>query len=185
MIAQFASTPWQNTRQHDYHVRDVLRYLRGRILNYHGITMLDIGKISPLTLAVKERYEKLIIWNTDIDIDTEPIDFLAAVDYVLYSHTIEHQFNPLYTLLEIYNLMKDDSVMFIILPRRGKLLWDKGHYHEIDHYRMKLLLERAGYEIISYELHKAWRPWWFYLTGIRPLMRLFFEFNAYYEVKKK
>lgn len=182
MIAEFAKTPWQNTRQHDYHVRDVLIYLRGKISE--GYSMLDMGEESPLTERIRSEFPGIAVSNTFGDLDVLHFVTPRAYKYVLYSHTIEHQFNPLYTLMEIRKVMTERSVMFIILPRRGKLLWDKGHFHEIDHYRMKLLLERAGYEIISYELHKAWRPWWFYLTGIRPLMRLFFEFNAYYEVKK-
>jgi hypothetical protein len=164
-------------------VRDVIRYLKRKIIK-KGF-MLDIGDKSPLTIAVEESFKDLIIHNTFNDLDTD-FGHYCTVDYVLYSHTIEHQFNPLYTLLRLHNeVMHKDSVMFIILPCRGKLLWDRGHYHEIDHYRMRLLLKRAGYEIISYELHKGWRPWSFYLTGVRPFFRMFFEFNAYYEVKKK
>lgn len=181
MIEEFAKTPYQTTHQHDYHLSDVIKYLKGRIDS--GFSMLDIGAKSPLTVKIAGTFPDLTIENTDGDLDTILIKERKTYGYILYSHTIEHQFNPLHTLLQLRNVMDPDTKMFIILPRRGKLLWDKGHYHEIDHYRMKLLLQRAGYDIISFELHKGWRHWWFYLTGIRPLLRLFFEYNAYYEVK--
>ena len=181
MTPELAKTPWQNTRQHDYHVRDVVRYLRGKISE--GYSMLDVGEESPLTERIRQEFHGIAVSNTSGDLDTIRYVSPRVYKYVLYSHTIEHQFNPLHTLLEIRKVMTSDSVMFIILPRRGKLLWDRGHYHEIDHYRMGLLLRRAGYSIISYQKIKAWRPWRFYLTGIRPLMRLLFEYNAYYEVK--
>jgi len=182
MTPELAKTPWFDTYQLSRGNEDTVEYLRRK-----GITpyILDVGPCSPLTKMIHRELRVAPIANTEGDLDVMPFMDGMTFDYIIYSHTIEHQFNPLHTLLELRKAMHDKTRMFIILPRRGKLLWDRGHYHEIDHYRMKLLLQRAGYEIISYELHKGWRPWWFYLTGIRPLMRLFLEYNAYYEVKKR
>lgn len=69
------------------------------------------------------------------------------------------------------------------MPERGKLLWTKGHYHEIDDYRFKLLTKRVGFTIVSKTKEKAWRKWTEYLKGVRPFYRLFREFDVIYALK--
>jgi hypothetical protein len=187
MIEELTKYPYYDTEQNRNVQRTTLEYLYRRM--YLGpYTIIDIGQRSPLTDAVEREFGSMI-WNTLGDLDERfglssyPPASRCPIYYILYSHTIEHQFNPLFTILELKKYMIAETRMFIILPRRGKLLWWKGHYHEIDDYRMRLLLRRAGLDIVSFERHKVWREWWFYLTGIRPLLRLFCEYNAYYEVK--
>jgi len=183
MNPELAQTPYQITPQLEDAMGTTVRYLNRRVRN--SSTILDVGQRNPLTELLEKGDLNLKIENTEGDLDVFSLSDVIKYDYILYSHTIEHQFNPLHTLLELRKVMSDKTVMFIILPRRGKLLWCKGHFHEIDDYRMKLLLDRAGLEILSLELYKAWRPWYFYLTGFKPLLRLFLEFNAYYEVRLK
>ncbi len=180
MIPELAQSPYQITPQLEDAMGTTVKYIRR--MAKPSSTMLDVGQKNPLTEILLGGDMKLKITNTEGDLDVFTLEDPNKYDYILYSHTIEHQFNPLHTLLELKKVMTDNTRMFIILPRRGKLLWCKGHFHEIDHYRMKLLLERAGLDIISLELHKAWRPWYFYLTGFKPILRLFMEYNAYYEV---
>lgn len=168
-------------------IRQVIRYLKDKeylIDNPYVHYILDVGQRSPLTDAIsKESYCR--IDNTTGDLDTDFTSPIRIYDTIIYSHTIEHQFNPLYTLLRLREVMDKSSRMFIILPSRTKLLWERGHFHEIDRYRMGLLLDSAGLEIVTYERRKHHRAWYTYFNGIRPLMRLFIEFNAYYEVKIK
>lgn len=183
MIPELAQTPYQVTPQLEDAMNTTIKYLNRKVRP--SSSLLDVGQKSPLTDLLTEGSLNLDIANTEGDLDVFTMPSNVKYDYILYSHTIEHQFNPLHTLLELRKVMIDKTMMFIILPRRGKLLWCKGHFHEIDDYRMRLLLERAGLDIVSLELHKAWRPWYFYLTGIKPALRLFFEYNAYYEVRLK
>ena len=180
LIEELSRDPFVETDQTLNVIDTTMKYLV-RKSKYDG-TMLDIGRESPLTKRVRAIYD---VTNTSGDLDTITFSSDIKYDYILYSHTIEHQFNPLHTLLELRKVMSEESVMYIILPNKPKFLWWEGHFHEIDNYRMTLLLKRAGYEIISYERHRAWRNWKFYLKGIRPLLRVFLEFNAYYEVKIK
>jgi hypothetical protein len=183
MIPELAQTPYQVTPQLEDAMSTTIKYLNRKVKP--SSTILDVGQKSPLTDLLAGGNLNLAINNTEGDLDVFTMEDNSKYDYILYSHTIEHQFNPLHTLLELKKVMTDKTLVFIILPRRGKLLWCKGHFHEIDDYRMRLLLERAGLDIVSLELHKAWRPWYFYLTGIKPVLRLFFEYNAYYEVRLK
>lgn len=183
MIDELSRDPYIITEQTENVTDTIIEYLQ-RKLRRGNKTMLDIGRRSPLTDIANNNFN-LEIYNTEGDLDAEfsfP-DMEGGCDYILYSHTIEHQFNPLYTLLQLKKIMAEYTVMFIILPNKPKLLWWEGHFHEIDRYRMQLLLKRAGLTIVSYERHRAWRNWKFYFTGIRPFLRLFCEYNAYYEVK--
>ena len=183
MIDELSRDPFISTEQTENVIDTTLNYFCRKLRPcWEGALMLDIGRESPLTRAVREQFWS-VISNTEGDLDVIELQGNKTYDYILYSHTIEHQFNPLHTLLELKKVMSADTVMFIILPNKPKFLWWEGHYHEIDRYRMGLLLKRAGLRIISYERHRARRKWSFYLTGIRPFIRLFCEYNDYYEVK--
>lgn len=161
-----------------------VEYILKNIKNNSQLEILDIGQRSPLTDAI-EKSLNLKLDNTSSDLDFAVTAPKKAYDVVIYSHTIEHQFNPLFTLVEIHKLLKNDGTLFIMLPERGKLLWDKGHYHEIDAYRFKELVERAGFKIVKKDAQRSWRNPFFYLTGFRPFLRLFMEKNANYVLKKK
>lgn len=156
-----------------------------RFLKDYGIDrgyLLDVGGHSPMTDELEVWFD-FIIDHTEGDLDEDFKTRQLRYDYILYSHVIEHQFNPLHTLLRLRERMDAWSQMVIVLPRRPKFLWDKQHFHEIDHYRMQLLLERAKLEIRVYEEERMWRGWrsvW----GIRSLIRMFMEYNAFYLVVK-
>lgn len=143
--------------------------------------ILDVGQYSPMS-ELMDNELKSPVYNTSGDLDEQFYYYPINYDYIVYSHTIEHQFNPLYTLSVLKGI--DFKLMFIFLPSRGKLLWSKEHFHEIDNYRMKLLLERAGYDIVKVIRLKHNRKWYTYLTGVRMFLRLFFEYNVCYIVKK-
>lgn len=185
MIKELAQSPYLETSQTRKSMKMTIDYLDRKIKQKHPIKILDIGQPNPLSKLMKYYFLECDVYNTDGDLD-EGFSFVGSLDYdfIVYSHTIEHQFNPLYTLLRFYNVINSHPTIFIILPQRPKFLWFEGHYHEIDHYRMQLLLKRAGLKIVSYESKRIKRDWWFYFTGIRPLLRFFFERVGYYEVKK-
>lgn len=180
-IREFSRDPFEETEQTQRAIDTTIEYLKKRMTRYG--TILDLGRESPLTLRIKKEF-LFPCDNTEGDLDVISMPHLRKYDYILYSHTIEHQFNPLHTLLELRLVMTGDTSLFIILPNKPKFLWWKGHYHEIDHYRMKMLLKRAGMYIVGYEKHRLRRNWGFYLKGIRPFLRLFLEWIDYYEVKK-
>jgi len=144
--------------------------------------ILDIGERNPLTGRIEE-YFKCHIENTEGDLD---VNFnIPSNNYsiILFSHVIEHLFNPLYTLLRIKRVMDNNTVLIILLPQRTKLLWTKGHYHEIDNYRIRLLFKRAGLKVIHNRKDRINRGFWFYLTGLRPMLRLLLEYNIAYILK--
>ena len=170
---------FEHTRQYQSHLKKTLEYFKGKLKS--RMVVLDIGSDNPLSRAIRHKF-KCYVLNTDGDLDENFFIPNYQYDAIIYSHTIEHQFNPLNTLLRIKQHMKPDSKLYILLPDRGKMLWCKGHFHEIDEYRMGLLAKRSGFSIVSKTKQKVWRDWWFYFTGIRPLMRLLFEYHAVYEL---
>lgn len=179
----FSETPLRQdpekafTAQTETHIHKTVDYLRDRLRG----RVLDVGQRSPLTAALEQAcLMKIDSTAGDLDVDfTIPGD---KYDFIIYSHTIEHQFNPLWTLLKLRAHLADDGRMFIALPGRGKLLWARGHFHEIDAYRFGLLMRRAGFRIVCKVRHKVWRPWWNYFLGFRAFYRLFREWNVIYEV---
>lgn len=165
--------------------------LNKKIIKYFRIKdcmngyILDIGMKTYFTKMLENEFD-IKIFNTKGDLD---IDFEMNEDYkydtIIYSRTIEHQFNPLHTLLRLKRVMHNKSKMYIILPNRGKLLWTKYHYHEIDPYRMSLLFKRAGYRMISNTKIKGWRSPLLYMKGFRSLYRIIREHNDIYELELK
>lgn len=184
MIPEMSKSAYEfeNTTQYRSHLKKTMRYLKDKITR--NCLILDLGGRNPLSDKMELELD-CNVCNTIGDLDAEFIYPLAHYDAIIYSHTIEHQFNPLYTLQKLRLVMSPETRLYILLPERGKLLWCKGHFHEIDEYRMGLLLERAGMQIITKTKQKIWRDWWFYFTGIKPLMRLFFEYHVIYEIKLK
>lgn len=167
-----------NSTQVKNHFKQMEKYFKGRL--HPNQVILDIGGRSPSTEYLEQCFG-IKIYNTKGDLDTNDIQCdINEADVVIYSHTIEHQFNPLHTLLWIKERMKKDAKLYILLPSRGKLLWASSHYHEIDHYRMQMLLERAGLKIIDYTRIKENRGFWNYFKGIRMFLRLFLEYDAHY-----
>ena len=181
MLKQLTNDPYVGylSKQTRTRIDQTIDYFRGKINS--DMSILDVGQRSPLTSFLESKFN-VKIDNTKGDLD----DYFKIpgkiYDVIIYSHTIEHQFNPLHTLQILKKCMGVKSRLYIMIPERGKLLWTKGHYHEIDDYRMRLLIERAGMKIISKKRYKVWRHWTQYLTGIRTLYRLFREFNVHYEV---
>ncbi len=165
------------------HIGNTIKYLRNKFHRMNNSKILDVGQKSPLTEAMQKAFSFSIIDNTSGDLDYGFEIPNVNYDVVVFCHTLEHIFNPLYCLMRLKKVMKLDASMFIMLPRRGKLLWYKRHFHEIDHYRFGLLMKRAGFKIVSWEHCKPWRSWYQYCTGLRPLYRLFREFHVTYHVK--
>lgn len=153
-------------------------YFSGRL---EGL-VLDIGEKNPLRDLLAEK-SGIPIDNTEGDLDMVMLHDETIYDTVLCLDVLEHLFNPLFLLKNIKRVTHQDSIFYVGLPRRGKLLWAQGHYHEIDDYRFRLLAERAGYKIVSKYRYKVWRNPFFYLTGIRPFLRLFFEWGVVYTLR--
>ena len=109
-----------------------------------------------------------------------------SVQFITCFEIIEHLQNP-YELLDYLKwALTKDGTLFLSTPGRPRMFWPEFHYHEIppDHLQ-KWLLTPLGLKIIRKK--KIWmdHPWWFYFTGIRPFLRLWFGHSWIYEIKKE
>lgn len=163
-----------NKRRND----QVLKYLEP-MLSYNSY-VLDVGKFNSLTESIWYRFT-CAIDNTRGDLDKVFYIPCQQYDLILYSFVIEHQFNPLSTLLRLKKYLKPDGKILVIYPSNNcKLIWSKYHYHEIDHYRFQKLVEAAGLKIERFDKRKPCCK----INGIRPILRYIFGYNAYYTLTR-
>lgn len=182
MIDQYNSTNMElqqasDSRHFNRRANFLLRYLIDRQIKG---PILDIGKYSPMTQFLEDRFGW--IDNTDGDLDVP--GFIVPLGYyetVLYLHTIEHQFNPLFTMLKLKNHIDKKSNMFVAIPHRPSFL-DKGHFHKMTDSEFRNLCKRAGFIIISRTLHRQKKEWQ-NLFGVRPFIRYFLDREAIYELR--
>lgn len=145
--------------------------------------ILDVGEYNPFSKRL-EYHLGYKIDNTTGNLDVKIKTPKKVYDLIVFSHVIEHLFNPLYVLKELRKRLSISGIMIIALPQRPKFLWTDHHFHEIDHYRMQELLKEAGFEILTYKKLRIWRRFSFYLSGIRPILRIFWKTNSIYIVQK-
>ena len=156
-----------------YRNERIIGYLSDYIDKYSEKNILDIGERSPLTERIKEVF-RFRLDNTHGDLDTKIDHSISGwYDLIIFSHVIEHLFNPLLALECIKNAMAFDGLLIICAPIKPHYLpWGKGHFHELDEYRFKKLIDRAGLKIVRWERFRN-GPLLADL-GIRPILRKLF-----------
>ena len=136
----------------------------------HG-AVLDIGGRNVFTEILEKQYN-INIDSTSGDLDLELNTPRPSYDFVHYNNVIEHQFNPLFTLLEIKKILKPAGILILGTPLKPNwITWAICHYHEFDDYRLKKLITRAGYEIIK-SVHFYYQ---ISFKGIRPIIGSFYK----------
>jgi hypothetical protein len=99
---------------------------------------------------------------------------------------LEHLQNPLLFLKSLLEYWNNSGFIYLSMPARLRFLWTEHHFHEIPpkHFQ-KWLLNPLGLEIKRKKRIRINHSPWFYLSGIRPFFRLFFNYTWIYEIKKK
>jgi len=138
--------------------------------------VLDIGPANEFGRELAE-FCRVEIVNTDgdLDFDAWQPDRPApdgGFPMVFAFEVIEHMMNPLFFLVRLRRFCAPAARVFITYPLRPRFFWSDIHWHEIDRRRFHFLVDQAGYEIVRYEERLLWREWSFYLTGLRPFLRL-------------
>ena len=141
---------------------------------------LDIGGRTDFTEKLESLY-KCSFNNTAIDLDTESLS--GQYDIITAFEIIEHLFNPLHFLLQIKSIIKKNGTLYLSTPK-GKpyFLWSKDHFHEMGYERLFSLIDRSGFKIIRKKEIRI-QPFYFYLTGFRPILRFIFEKHLILELK--
>ena len=104
MIEEMSKSAYdfETTKQYQSHLKRTMSYLKDKIKPCDVV--LDLGARNPLTDLIERRLSANI-HNTDGDLDMAFVFPRCIYDVIVYSHTIEHQFNPLNTLLMIKDYM--------------------------------------------------------------------------------
>jgi SAM-dependent methyltransferase len=164
-------------------------HYHNQIIEYIGNLsgrVLDVGERNPLTKRLENHFN-LKIDSTMGDLDRMFICDKSSVktgnpvyDIVIFSHVIEHLFNPLFCLQNIKKVMHNESILIISTPIKPEFITTgTGHFHEMDEYRFKKLVQRAGFKIIRWEKFHIYNNFtWKRFTGIRPFIRMFYKCHS-------
>ncbi|OGC04356.1 hypothetical protein A2V82_05785 [candidate division KSB1 bacterium RBG_16_48_16] len=160
-----------------------LRYTKnfvGKYLNKDlSKNVLDIGQENEFAKQMATFFQMNCYFTTsDLDykllIDTKEnqLNELVPFHYIFCFEVLEHLMNPLLFLENLKPFISTETQIFVSVPRRPLFLWTETHFHEFSERRIKHLFRSAGYKIIAHEWHIAWHDPWFYVSGIRPFLRL-------------
>lgn len=131
--------------------------------------VLDIGNRNYFTEILESKYN-LKIDSTNGDLDIEFNCPNKKYDFVHYNNVIEHQFNPLFTLLKIRDILKDDGYLILGCPLKPKwIATNNCHFHEFDKKAYNEIISRSDYK----EVTKISFCYIFSIKGIRPFMASF------------
>lgn len=148
----------------------------------------DVGILTPKIQAISTitGWEFHQLSAIDFNYEDPKNDKRVAFSLITCLETLEHVQNPLFLLDNLRKKMFRDSVLVLSLPGRPRFLWTEHHYHEITpKHLQKWLLDELGMKIVRQKKIRINMPWWRYFTGIRPFMRLFFNFTNIYEIRFK
>lgn len=152
------------------------------------LPILDIGERNLVGKYLKETLD-IILENTNSDLDytIENYFILGKYQYnrVFCFEVIEHLLNPRYFMDNLHKVTTEDCQVFLSYPSRPKFLWNPiDHFHEYDKKRFNFLLEATGWKIIRKGKIRLLHRWWFYLTGFRPILRLYYDYTNIFELCK-
>ena len=140
---------------------------------------LDLGDRTPFTNEL-ESFFNCPFTNSTIDLDTENID--GNYDIVTAFEVIEHLFHPLHCLMEVRKSINADGRLYLSMPKnKPNFLSSPEHFHEMSESSLRALFKQADFKIvrkITFRVHSIW----FYLTGIRPFFRYFFDRRLLFEL---
>jgi len=98
----------------------------------------------------------------------------VMVNTIFIFDYIETDPNPGYYLEYLKSICNEDTRIFITCPCRTIMsFWSYNHWHEIDPYRFKHLVEGCGFKIVQHKDKIIWKKWYQYI-GFRGILRLLF-----------
>ena len=176
---------FRNKIDSDYSNKPATRIRWNKSLDFIGDhfsfkSALDIGDRSGLTEMMESKYQ-VKFDNTKGDLDC--ITLKGKYDLVTSFEVLEHLFNPLFHLSQIKGVLSENGKLILSTPlSKPRFLWSKEHFHEMSTESIEALFHVAGFKIVRKKYFKV-HPLIFYIKGIRPLLRLFFDKIQIYELE--
>lgn len=146
----------------------------------------DLGEKNAKMEYLKKRFNIQVDQIENIDFDG--VNFVRKYyDVVCCFEVLEHLTNHKRFMKYLVALLKDKGRLFLSVPHRPfTFLWGEFHYCEVAPWRLKrFILEPLGLEVVRMKRIHTFHHLRYYLTGLRPFMRLFFNSTYIYEIKKK
>lgn len=95
-------------------------------------------------------------------------------DVVFCFRVLEYLLNPLLFLSRLrINYCNEETLIFLFYPQNPCFFEGMHHFHHFTDKEFNTLITMAEFDIIARQKVKLWCPWWFYLTGIRPIIKFF------------
>ena len=161
--------------------RKTFEFLAGSSLSAVPLSSgLDLGDRTPFTVLLEQHFG-CTFENTTVDLDLEPL--AGSFGVVTAFEVLEHLYNPLHALLEIRRLLAGkDARLFVSMPLwKPSFLASPDHFHEMTRRSARSLFTRAGFALLRSAEFRIRHPL-FYLTGLKPLLRAWYEKVQIYEL---
>lgn len=158
-------------------VRIVKEFIGGDL---SGLHTLDIGPPNAFgkILGIKD--------NTKGDVNEGLVAPSYAYDLILCSEIFEHLMAPLWTMRNIYYLLRPNGVCILSTPLANPFAWYQSyaHFAEYKPDRLRRLFEYVGFEVVKMKIYCIWDWWPFMFTGIRPFLRCLFHRSQLWYLRK-
>lgn len=139
--------------------------------------VLDLGPPNALARVVAQRFDVEIAHTGQHDLDREHLPTFRPGPWASITgfEILEHLMNPLHVLDGCREVLQDDGVLYLSVPRRHpwERLFGKSpeHFHEFAADELRWLLEKAGLRVERWvELNTSEIS-----LGLRPLLRRLFH----------
>jgi hypothetical protein len=166
---------------HGVRWRKTLEFLRGSSLVGASLASgLDLGDRTPFTLSLEQLFG-CPFGNTTVDLDLESLS--GSFGVVTAFELLEHLYNPLHALLEVRRLLAgQEALLFVSMPLwKPSFLASPDHFHEMTRTSALSLFRRGGFRVVRSAEFRIRHPL-FYLTGMKPLLRAWYEKVQIYEL---
>ena len=181
-----------NTRKHgsesSFHFQNRLKFTTRFVMQElkTANNILDIGDESRIGISLSEFYRCDYIHTIgDLDAEWKPTS-IKEFDVVFCFEVLEHLLNPLLFLRTLKKYIGNETKVFISTPHRPCILRSKDvHWKEFSLEEFNYLLDLAGYKDITFKLEKFKKYPLDYFKGVRPLIRLFADYDGLHLINKE
>lgn len=124
--------------------------------------------------------------DADFNFWTPPQGYRNAFDFVLCLEVLEHLQNPLLFMQGIKEILKPGGVIYLSTLAFPRFLWTEYHFFEMSKKHLtKWIFSPLELKIVDYKRLRIGQPWYFYFSGARPFLRIFFNHIFIYKLTKK
>lgn len=166
--------------------RQMAEFINPQYMLREPMRIADVGSYNAKSDHMRRTFGVGIVQIENRDFNFRRPILHMKFDTILCFEVLEHLQNPLLFLRSLIKELEPDGVLYLSTPHRPKLLWTSRHFIEYSPRRLKKwILEPLDLTIVRKKHLHINHHWSFYLKGIRPMLRLFFNWTVIYEIRKR